>query len=695
MPSLPWRFTNELADVPEPPLSTDRAVHRPLSRFLGRPWVGALLTFVLTFGSAAPLLVAAPVILDTDSYFHLAIARLYQERGVVDGLPWARFSAMAEGFGDKEVLFHALLAPFADGFSTLGGRVALALLVAAASAAMAAIAVRLAGPWGLLAPWIVLLGAQTYLLRVVRLRPELLALTLFLLAAGLVGQRRYRLLGLVGFAFALGYTAFHAFLGLCGLWFLFRGVWRQRWDWQLVLYPIIGVGLALVVHPHFPHNLVIWKIQSIDFFRLKGMLDVGGEIGPPSTDVMLIRNLGLWIALGALVLARGARRGGDTETTAGTSSQATRTQATRDALGVAAAVFGLLYLLMARFAIYAAPFALLWALAWAGRLHGGLDRLRLPLPRLGFGSSEDPPGEGRSWGPASLSLTVILVLTLTASTLAAVPFLRTRLFAKGPVDRETEWAAFGRSVPPGARVAAEWGSGQLYLFWAPQALYLNVLDPIFMAVPFPEAHTAHRAVVTGDEPDVPWVLHTQLDSDHLAAPLLAMSERLLARTLADPRIESRFGGLTRLYAMTPDRNGDFVLDWRVVPPGVALPVAADAQISSWPAYPRASSELGRRLEGFVDAARLPAPARCQAFVQQLAVAQPIRPVFELAPWGPTRLWLDDRLLVSQFGESAAILGRGPRVVLDLAPGAHQLTVETCAVDARARQGFYLLARARG
>ncbi len=679
-----------------PPLSTNRTEQTLQPRFVGRPWVGALLTFVLTFGAAAPLLVSAPVILDTDSYFHLAIARLYQEQGMVDALPWARFSAMAEGYGDKEVLFHALLAPFADGTSTRGGRVALALLVAGAAATMALVAVRVAGVWGLLAPWLVLLGAQTYLLRVVRLRPELLALILFLLAAALVGQRRYRLLGGVGFVFALGYTAFHAFLGLCGLWFLFRGLWRQRWSWQLALYPLIGVGLALVVHPHFPHNLVIWKIQSIDFFRLKDVLDVGGEIGPPSADVMLIRNAGLWIAFAALLLVRGRRGDQGAESERATSEDGDTARDTRDALAVGAVVFGLLYLLMARFAIYAAPFALLWALAWAARGPARLGQLHLPLPPLslpfpGMGSA----GKARAWGPWSVALPWVLVLTLIGSSLAAVPFLRTRLFAEGPIDRETEWAAFGRSMPPGARVAAEWGSGQLYLFWAPQALYLNVLDPIFMAVPFPEAHAAHRAVVTGDEPDVPWALHARLDSDHLAAPLLAMSERLLARTMADPRIETRFAGLTRLYAMTPDRNGDFVLDWRVVPPETPLPVTADAPIASWSFYPRASSELERRLEGFVDASRLPSPAPCQAFVQQLAVARPIRPVFELAPWGPTRLWLDDRLLVSQGGESAAILGRGPRVELDLAPGTHRLTVETCAANAQSRQGFYLLARAAG
>ena len=65
---------------------------------------------------------------DTDSYFHLAAARRYLDVGLRDGLPWARFSVMYEGFGDKELLFHLLLAPLASWFGPTGGRFAVAVL---------------------------------------------------------------------------------------------------------------------------------------------------------------------------------------------------------------------------------------------------------------------------------------------------------------------------------------------------------------------------------------------------------------------------------------------------------------------------------------------------------------------------------------------------------------------------------------
>ena len=40
----------------------------------------------------------------------------------------------------------------------------------------------------------------------------------------------------------------------------------------------------------------------------------------------------------------------------------------------------------------------------------------------------------------------------------------------------------GAGMPPGARVASPWIETGFYVLWAPQAVYLNVLDPLFLAV---------------------------------------------------------------------------------------------------------------------------------------------------------------------------------------------------------------------
>src|SRR6185503_3104765 len=191
-----------------------------------------------------------------DSYYHLAVARTYFREGLIDDLRWARFSAMAHGFGDKEVLFHLLLAPFA-GLAhdpVRGGQIALALLLAALFATIAGAARPTLGGWSIVLPWWLAFASTELGWRWVRLRPELLSLLLLLCALEAIARRRYRLLGAIAALYALSYTAFHAFLGLAVLIFLFIGWARRRWEWALPAYAAIGTGVGLLVHPHFPKN---------------------------------------------------------------------------------------------------------------------------------------------------------------------------------------------------------------------------------------------------------------------------------------------------------------------------------------------------------------------------------------------------------------------------------------------------------
>src|SRR5687768_7607525 len=169
------------------------------------------------------------------------------------------------GYSDNVLLFHLALAPFAaDGDPLAGGRLALALLDALVLAAIAGLGVYAAGWWGLLAAPALGLGSLEMFWRLVRLRPELLALLLLLLALAAAGTRRYRLLGAIAFAFALAYVAWHAFLGLFLLLFLFTGWARRRWEWALPLYAVLGTGAGLLVHPAFPANLLVWKLAALD-----------------------------------------------------------------------------------------------------------------------------------------------------------------------------------------------------------------------------------------------------------------------------------------------------------------------------------------------------------------------------------------------------------------------------------------------
>ncbi len=652
-------------------------------------WLGI---FGMLWISFAQLFLSFPVLYDTDSYFHLSVGRLYAEHGLVDDLPWARFSALHEGFGDKEVLFHIFLAPFASGESPeVGGRWALAFWNALVVVVLAAVGRRLAGSWGLLAPLLVYAGSYDFIGRLIRLRPETPALLLFIAAALCVGSGRYRGLGFVAFLFTLSYTAFHALLGLCGLWFLQAAWVRGRIRPAMVVYPVLGAVLALWIHPHFPHNLVIWKIQSLDFFQNKAALDVGEEIAAQPTDVVLGYNLpwlvamvGIWLAggRGGRLFAHGSADLQLTQEEPGSENvrsenvRSEDAEALRDALVLAACVFGVLYLLMLRFSTHFLPLATLAILACVGR-----PSKWMPLP-----------GRGR------VPLVLVLVLALGAGGWRAGHLLS--LLAAPPAEgsREADWRQFATAVPPDAKVAAWWGHTQTYVFFAPQGRYLNVLDPVFMAVPYPEVYQAQRQVFDGLEPDVPRVLVDQLDSDFLAASRNHRYPSLFERLRHDPRIGTRYQGHSLLFQLRPGNNDRFVLGWRRVPPGFELPIAGDVSIVDWPAYPLATEPRIRAVEGYVDALRF-GDEGCLAMVHDFLV-EPSEAGFrswELAPYGPTTLWLDQKLLVSTRASMEAFLGRGLRLTAELEVGSHRWTVLTCRGEKIGQgdspySGFYLLDR---
>jgi len=614
------------------------------SRFTLRARLAALVLFALAFGLCALFYARHPLLYDADSYYHLTVARAYAQQGILHENPWTRFSVMHQGFGDKEFLFHVLLAPFAAMSDALfGGRLALSLFDALVLALVGFLAFKAVGKWGLLVPFGMVLGSQELAWRLVRLRPELLSLILLLLALWAVARGAYRWLGVLALVYTLSYTAFHAFVGLCLILFFFFGWVRRRWEPGLALYPLLGAGLGLVLHPQFPANLTVWVVQSIHFIARHGAIDVGTETRPNLTDVALLANFA-WF-LGMAVLWRSGRRAepGDED--------ATRAA---DTFGVAALVFGGLYLLMSRFSVYFFPFATVWALfelRRQGRTLGGWTDL--------FGGHRVP---------AALAWIAVLLVGLPGTLRELGTFARRTDPGPGEIRvREREEVA--RALPDGARVAAPWRTTPVYMFAAPKAQFLNALDPVFMATPYPRQYDAQRDLFDGTEPDPPLAALAELESDYIVCPLGEETRGLVDRLSADPRVTTLHRGFNAVFKIHPAPG--FVLDWS--------------------GYPRLTDPAAQAIEGYVDARRVSPGGDCTTLVHQEQTQSATHVDYELAPSGPTTLWLDDRPLISTSGDSGAVLGKGMALPVDLAPGNHRITVKTCPAR-DGRSGFYLLNR---
>jgi hypothetical protein len=268
-----------------------------------------------------------------------------------------------------------------------------------------------------------------------------------------------------------------------------------------------------------------------------------------------------------------------------------------------------------------------------------------------------------------------LVLALGVALAAAAPTLvgHTLLFRErvevGPDhQRRRDLEAFSRALPDGATVAAPWGATDLYVLFAPQARYLAVLDPVYLALRAPAADELQRRVFAGSEPDLPTAVAIGLDSRFLAFPRAGADPMLVARLRADPRV--RFGGRGShlLAEMLPDRNAGFVRDWRPLDDGRTPPVVTGE---------------AARFAGFVDLGR----DGCRGLVTSARLAGG---TLELAALGPAELRLHGGSV--SVGATGAVLGSGLRVELPPGGGARRIEVRSCPDPASGENGFYLLMR---
>ena len=227
---------------------------------------------------------------DSDSFYHAAMAEFGPEFFAAKEFPNVTLSVWQERFSDKELGFHLLLWGMFRvndwlGFGNappfhLPSLVLCALLLAAFALLLHRFRIRNLWRWTLLLVTV----SSTFTLRLTALRPHLLAITLFVLAAWcfcsprlMKGNRRWGVLALAGLAFGYCYSNPHFILMPVGAYAL-AVLWKDR-DWKALGYPLVALGgvlVALLLHPQFPNSFLIWKLQGVDV--VLGMLGLGSGL---------------------------------------------------------------------------------------------------------------------------------------------------------------------------------------------------------------------------------------------------------------------------------------------------------------------------------------------------------------------------------------------------------------------------------
>ncbi len=287
-----------------------------------------------------------PAFPDPDSFYHMKMAMLTSEQGIVKVFPWLPFTTLARAFADHHYLYHLILVPFIWAFGPLLGVKISSILFAALTIVafywlLRVYEIRYAPAYALM-----IAACGGFIFRLNLAKASALSITLVILS--LIAMRRSNLWALyvMSALFVWLYGGWPIMILLAGAFLLARaivgiltresGSWhrsvagffrrlagerrsalRDLWSLPEVRNAVVimaGLATGLVVNPFFPVNIAFYweQIVQIAIISYRGTVTVGREWYPYSLSeifgmcavVFILFSVGLVMLLGAAFWGR-------------------------------------------------------------------------------------------------------------------------------------------------------------------------------------------------------------------------------------------------------------------------------------------------------------------------------------------------------------------------------------------------------
>lgn len=243
---------------------------------------------------------AHPGFADPDVYYHMKMAQLMAQHGIILDFPWLPYTTLATHFTDQHFVLHVLMIPFVTLLNPLLGTKVFIVLAALATIGVFAVCVRRLGLrwWWAATILLMLTTPWTFRLQLVKATP--LAIILLLIALVCLAQRRWAWLGILSWLYVWVHGGFVLLLVLAGCWLISQlpfTSWRQWWR---LLWPLGivtgGVAVGLVLNPYFSNNFYFYwdQLVQIGIINYQETIGVGAEWYP-------YRPAQLWFGLSVLL----------------------------------------------------------------------------------------------------------------------------------------------------------------------------------------------------------------------------------------------------------------------------------------------------------------------------------------------------------------------------------------------------------
>lgn len=483
---------------------------------------------VFTFsGLLAAVIEWFPMFRDPDSFYHLKMALLMSERGVIREFPWLPFTTLAEHYADHHLLYHVLLIPFIRAFGPFHGMLlATAVFAATALTLFHALLRSYEVRWAPAFTFI-LATASAFIFRLDLAKAGAISLSLVFLALLAIRYRQPAAMFVVAWVYVLAYGGWPLVLVIAGTalasrivsdrlldvhpwhsWIsrVFRsralrdgtGAWRESArsaEVQLFLAALLGMACGLVINPYFPDNLLFYweQIVQIAVIGQRDVIGVGSEWYPYTLDRLIGESGAAPLAL-MCALALFALMTFWPETVRADKVRIGRDESvSRIMMSFLTAVFFLMALRSKRHIEYLVPFlALLSALLFQSLL-GRLD----PTAAKAKLAELFPRAARHLLILASAGSALLLFIGIRDVALAR------RLYSEGipwsRYERATAWIA--AHAPQGEVVVhSDWDDFPILFFRDDGRRYVSGLDPTFLHRRDPELRRRWVDLTAGRDP---------------------------------------------------------------------------------------------------------------------------------------------------------------------------------------------------
>jgi len=455
-------------------------------------WLSYVVIFLTSF-AVLLVLQSAPVFADPDSFYHVKMALLMRDQGIIREFPWLSLTTLGSDYTNQHLIYHALLIPFVTFFPPLIGMKIATVVFGSTLFTVIYWFLRSFGVrWAFAYP-LILLFIRPFTFRIALAKAPSTSLIFLIIGVAWIFRYQLRRLFVLAFTYVWYYGGFPLLGVMAAIWstvsFLanrfgkrmhahrfvdnLRALVRPRGEvrsrrfspnWAVLLVTSAGLAAGLIVNPYFPTNLAFYQQQlfNIGIVNFQNVIGVGAEwypydFGELAANGAFASILILFAVLGIVFRAR---------------AQSKRSWA----LLVMMLFFMALTLKSRRYVEYYIPFAVLFSAMSISDSLAGISRHRFMVLARGFF------GQTRWLRYALVGLGIYFAI--------GVGFIAGRDFAGEMRDLRSGYRLdelqasstwLTENTPAGSRVVhSDWDEFPLLFYHNSHNTYIAGLDPTFL-----------------------------------------------------------------------------------------------------------------------------------------------------------------------------------------------------------------------